>query len=147
MAANQVTLMERLHEEHAAALWGYCLHLTGGDRARAEDLVQETLLRACRRFSTREVGQGSVRAWLFTVARNLRIDEWRSRRSHVEYAVAEPPETADPSTTPTSCCSRGWSPRRSAGSPTTTGRCCGSATTGAARWPRRLAGSTSRRAR
>jgi len=96
VAANQVTLMERLHAEHAAALWGYCLHLTGGDRTRAEDLVQETFLRACQRFSTREVGPGSVRAWLFTVARNLRIDEWRSRRSQVEYAVAELPEPADP---------------------------------------------------
>ena len=96
MAANQLTLMERLHEEHAGALWGFCLHLTGGDRHRAEDLVQETLLRACRHFSTHDVGQGSVRSWLFTVARNLRIDEWRSRRSHLEYAVAEPPERADP---------------------------------------------------
>ena len=50
--------MERLHEEHAAALWGFCLHLTGGDRHRAEDLVQETLLRACRHFSTYDVGAG-----------------------------------------------------------------------------------------
>lgn len=95
MAANQVTLMQQLHEEHATALWGYCLHLTGGDREVAEDLLQETLLRACRRFSTREVGTGSVRAWLFTVARNLRIDEWRRRRSRVEYAVAEVPEGGD----------------------------------------------------
>ena len=41
-------LMQQLHDEHAAALWGYCLRLTGGDRPRAEDVVQETLLRAWR---------------------------------------------------------------------------------------------------
>ncbi|MET0954195.1 MAG: sigma factor, partial [Aeromicrobium sp.] len=38
--------MQQLHDEHAAALWGYCVRLTGHDRARAEDVVQETLLRA-----------------------------------------------------------------------------------------------------
>ena len=51
MAGNQVALMQQLHDEHAAALWGYCVRLTGHDRARAEDVVQETLLRAWRHFS------------------------------------------------------------------------------------------------
>ena len=48
MAESPVALMRQLHDEHAAALWGYCLRLTGNDRARAEDVVQETLLRAWR---------------------------------------------------------------------------------------------------
>ncbi len=43
MAGSQVALMQQLYDEHAAALWGYCLRLTGQDRARAEDLVQETI--------------------------------------------------------------------------------------------------------
>lgn len=95
MPRNQVALMQRLHDEHAAALWGYCVRLTGNDRARAEDVVQETLLRAWRHSSVLDESQGSVRAWLFTVARNIVIDEWRSRRAHSEYAVAEVPEVAD----------------------------------------------------
>jgi RNA polymerase sigma-70 factor (ECF subfamily) len=41
----QAALMRRLYDEHAATLWRYALRLTG-DRARAEDVVQETLLRA-----------------------------------------------------------------------------------------------------
>ena len=48
MTDDEVALMQQLHDEHAAALWGYCLSLTGHDRARAEDVVQETLLRAWR---------------------------------------------------------------------------------------------------
>jgi RNA polymerase sigma-70 factor (ECF subfamily) len=92
MPESPSTLMHRLHDEHAAALWGYCLRLTGHDRARAEDVVQETLLRAWRNFSTLDESQGSVRAWLFKVARNIVIDEWRTKRSQSEIAMAELPE-------------------------------------------------------
>jgi RNA polymerase sigma-70 factor, ECF subfamily len=94
MAGNQVALMQQLHDEHAAALWGYCVRLTGHDRARAEDVAQETLLRAWRHFSVLDKSQGSVRAWLFTVARNIVIDEWRTKRARSEFPVAEVPEGA-----------------------------------------------------
>ncbi|MBZ5740620.1 sigma-70 family RNA polymerase sigma factor [Nocardioides mangrovi] len=92
MADKQAALMVQLHDEHAAALWGYCLRLTGNDRAKAEDVVQETLLRAWRNLTVLDESQGSVRSWLFTVARNIVIDEWRTKRSQSELSVAEPPE-------------------------------------------------------
>src|SRR5262245_50511077 len=92
MAESPVVLMQRLHDEHAAALWGYCLRLTGNDRARAEDVVQETLLRAWRNFPQLDESHGSVRAWLFRVARNIVIDEWRTKRSQSEVTVADLPE-------------------------------------------------------
>lgn len=92
MAQDQVAVMQQLHDEHAAALWGYCVRLTGRDRARAEDVVQETLLRAWRHSSVLDQSHGSVRAWLFTVARNIVIDEWRSRRNRTEVVVADLPE-------------------------------------------------------
>ena len=59
----EAALMKALYDEHAGALWRYALRLTR-DASRAEDVVQETLLRA----------------WLFTVARNMIIDEQRSPR-------------------------------------------------------------------
>lgn len=94
MAGDEVALMQQLHEEHAAALWGYCLRLTG-DRARAEDVVQETLLRAWRHFAVLDERQGSVRSWLFKVARNIVIDDWRARRSRPEFSMAELPEPTE----------------------------------------------------
>ena len=91
---SPVALMQQLHDEHAGALWGYCLRLTGHDRTHAEDLLQETLLRAWRSSRLLDESRGSVRSWLFTVARNLAIDEWRTKRTRSEVAVAEPPEPA-----------------------------------------------------
>lgn len=95
MPESAVALMQQLHDEHAAALWGYCLRLTGHDRARAEDVVQETLLRAWRNYGRLDESRGSVRAWLFTVARNIVIDEWRTARARSEVSVADVPEARD----------------------------------------------------
>jgi len=87
--------MRQLHDDHAAALWGFCMRLTGQDGARAEDVVQETLLRAWRNSGALDRSQGSVRAWLFTVARNIVIDEWRTKRSRNELSVADVPDVSD----------------------------------------------------
>lgn len=95
MAEDPTRLMQQLHDEHASALWGFCLHLTG-DPARAEDVVQETLLRAWQHPEVLDGSRGSPRSWLFTVARNLVIDEWRSKRYQSERATGEVPEPGDP---------------------------------------------------
>jgi RNA polymerase sigma-70 factor (ECF subfamily) len=88
---SEAQLLRALHDEHAGALWAYVVRLTG-DRGRAEDVVQETLLRAWRNPRVLDQSQGSPRAWLFTVARRIVIDEWRSRQSRPEIATADPPD-------------------------------------------------------
>ena len=93
MPEDEVALMRRLHDEHADVLWRYCLRLVGNDRAHAEDVAQETLLRAWRHRGVLDGSSAAARAWLFTVARNIVIDDWRSRRSHPETPVAEVPES------------------------------------------------------
>lgn len=97
--AAEDQLMRTLHEDHAAALWSYALRLTGGDRARAEDLVQETLLRAWKHPRVLDQSQGSARAWLFTVARRIAIDGWRSAAARSEIMTDAPPELATPDDT------------------------------------------------
>jgi RNA polymerase sigma-70 factor (ECF subfamily) len=89
--------LKRLWDEHAAALWRYAWRLTG-DPAHAEDVVQETLLRAWQRPHVLNNGQ-SPRGWLFTVARNLVIDDRRSARFRNELISRDdsgPPEPAGP---------------------------------------------------
>lgn len=85
----EAAVMRALYNEHAAALWRYALRLTG-DRARAEDVVQETLLRAWRHPDVTADPDRSARAWLFTVARNMIIDESRSARFRHETGVPDP---------------------------------------------------------
>lgn len=92
MSDDEVALMRQLHDEHAEALWAFCLRLVGSDRSRAEDVVQETLLRAWRHRSILESPPPALRAWLYTVARNLVTDEWRHRRVLRETPVADVPE-------------------------------------------------------
>src|SRR5665647_3726667 len=90
---SSTDLMIELHSDHARALWGFALRLTGGDRAHAEDVVQETLLRAWRDRRILRSTTAGTRAWLFTVARRLVIDEWRSSRSPVSYTHLRAHET------------------------------------------------------
>jgi RNA polymerase sigma-70 factor (ECF subfamily) len=86
---HEDTLVRMLYEEHAGPLLMFVLRLTGGDRQRAEDIVQETLLRAWRNAHRLGAqGQQSLRPWLVTVARRIAIDDHRS-------TTARPPETYD----------------------------------------------------
>ena len=82
-------LMRTLYAEHAGPLLTFVLRLTGGDRQRAEDVVQETLLRAWRNADRLDTqGRPSLRPWLVTVARRIVIDSHRSD-------LARPAETHD----------------------------------------------------
>ena len=74
------SLVRSLFHEHGAAMMAYAVRLTG-DHAAAEDVVQETLVRAWRHADRLSESEGSVRGWLLTVVRNLVYDRTRRRRS------------------------------------------------------------------
>ena len=95
MSADEQVL-RLLHDEHAPALWGYAMRLTGGDTGRAQDAVQETLLRAWKHPEVMDSERGSPRPWLFTTLRNVLIDEWRARKVRPEIVTDEVPELASP---------------------------------------------------
>jgi RNA polymerase sigma-70 factor, ECF subfamily len=75
---HEESLLRELYEHHAGPLLGFVLRLTNGDRLRAEDIVQETILRAWRNahLLTAQGGR-SLRPWLVTVARRIAIDGFR----------------------------------------------------------------------
>ncbi len=53
----------------------------GADAALAEELVQETMLTVWRKSSLYSSDKGTVTTWIFTIARNLRIDRLRRESS------------------------------------------------------------------
>lgn len=79
--ARPDSLLESLYREHGPAVLTFFLAYTGGDRHWAEDVLQETMLRAWRHATELDVDQRSLRPWLFTVARRIAIDGIRRRRA------------------------------------------------------------------
>ncbi|MFR9755542.1 sigma-70 family RNA polymerase sigma factor [Streptomyces sp. TR06-5] len=92
-AQDDDTLMRALYEAHAAPLYAFVLRLVGGDRHRAEDVVQETLLRAWRNADRLDDAGHAVRPWLITVARRIVIDAHRSRQARPQEVDAAPLES------------------------------------------------------
>ena len=79
-------LVRALYAEHAGPLLRFASRLMSGDRRRAEDIVQETLLRAW--LHPDALADRPARPWLFAVARNLAVDWFRAGK-------ARPPEVGD----------------------------------------------------
>jgi RNA polymerase sigma-70 factor (ECF subfamily) len=89
--AGDEALIRTLYAEHGRSLLAYATRLTG-DRASAEDVMQETLLRAWKNSEVIVNEKGSVRGWLLTVARNIVTDRARARSAR-PTEVAESPTT------------------------------------------------------
>ena len=94
--------IRELWRVHGAALLRFALKLTLGDRHRAEDIVQETLVRAWRHPEIVSTGGTAIRPWLFTVTRHIAIDMWRARARYeaaeeiMDDRYAELPDPAEP---------------------------------------------------
>lgn len=84
MEAVAIPPFERFYEERKDEVLGYLARLLG--REAAEDAFQETFLRALRAYGRLEHGR-QLRAWVFTIATRVALDERRRRRP-----VGEPVE-------------------------------------------------------
>jgi len=87
-----------LYDRTSAKLFGICLRILG-DRAEAEDALQEVYLRIWHRADRYAANGLSPMTWLITVARNHAIDRLRARRKPVED-LETVPEVADSGPTP-----------------------------------------------
>lgn len=77
VAANgDVEAFKVLFETYAPRVKSYMLR-QGADAATAEELAQETLLAVWRKAALYSDEKGSATTWIFTIARNLRIDRLR----------------------------------------------------------------------
>jgi RNA polymerase sigma-70 factor, ECF subfamily len=86
-------LLERLYHLHGRSIYLYLLHHIFGNRMDAEDLLQETMLRAWRHIDDLTVDVELVRPWLYAIARHTLIDLLRARRTRQIDHVGTDPTT------------------------------------------------------
>jgi RNA polymerase sigma factor (sigma-70 family) len=88
-----------LYQTYQVPLLAFVLRLTGGDRQHAEDVVQETMVRAWLEAGRLDLSGPSLMPWLAAVARRIVIDDHRRRSVRPtetgEGAVAEQPVDDD----------------------------------------------------
>jgi RNA polymerase sigma factor (sigma-70 family) len=93
MEAMAAPPFERFYDEHREPVYRHLVRLLG--RQAAEDAFQETFLRALRAYPTLEHAR-HLRAWVFTIATRVALDDRRRLR-----ADAELPELATEDSRPT----------------------------------------------
>jgi RNA polymerase sigma-70 factor (ECF subfamily) len=81
--------IRQLYSHYAKALHGYVEQFCP-DQASADDIVQETFIRAWRHLPQLSADDRPVRPWLFRVARNLLIDANRAARARPMSAPEQP---------------------------------------------------------
>ena len=77
-SAHDIVDLRVLYDLHASEIFRFC-HRLVGDRGLAEEAMQETFLRAWRAKDRFDPATGSLRTWMYAVARNVCIDALRAR--------------------------------------------------------------------
>jgi RNA polymerase sigma factor (sigma-70 family) len=86
VVTERIPPFERFYLEHRDEVLGYLRRLLG---QRAEDAWQETFLRALRAYDRLQHGR-HLRAWVFTIATNVAMDELRPKPSTTLLLTHEP---------------------------------------------------------
>ena len=87
--------MRALYRAYAGELYGFALNALG-DRGTAEEVVQEVFTRAWRHAEAYDPTRGSVRTWLYQIARHAIIDTRRRAAVRPSLALHEPRDEQDP---------------------------------------------------
>ena len=88
-----MTDFEELYRRHAPEVFRFALYLSG-NRSDAEDITSETFVRAWTSSGT--IRTATLKAYLFTIARNLFLQSLRTRSRHVEIPETLPDPAAGP---------------------------------------------------
>lgn len=103
VARGESSALETLYDRYASTVLGISLKIMG-DRAAAEDVLQETFWRVWRSAASYQSQLGSFTGWLFRIARNLAIDAYRRRNvrprpiTDVDDTDSKMDQTPDPNT-------------------------------------------------
>ncbi|HET7027798.1 MAG TPA: sigma-70 family RNA polymerase sigma factor [Candidatus Limnocylindrales bacterium] len=98
IAMGSESALGALYDRHAAAVFSLALSV-GHDHGVAEEVVQETFLALWNRAEVFDPTRGSLRSWLFAIARNRALDHirWTARRvpaAPFSVAIGDRPDEA-----------------------------------------------------
>ena len=100
-------LTTALYTKHYAVLLGFiCRYVQ--DRYKAEDLVQETLLRARRNIDRLDTEPGRTRSYLLAIGRNVVTNAWRAEQCRPRMVTDEAAVAAVPSADTVNQLVEGW---------------------------------------
>lgn len=94
--SRDAVALERIYDRYAGPVYSIILRVTS-QNAVAEELTQEVFLRLWRQAGRFDSSRGALAPWLFTVARNISLDQLRSSREkqrRVEHGSDDPPPIA-----------------------------------------------------
>jgi RNA polymerase sigma-70 factor (ECF subfamily) len=75
VASGDSSCLATLFERHHKGVYRFCLQMTR-NRTQSEDLVQDVFIRVLRKADAYR-GEGSFKAWLYHIARNVTLDQLR----------------------------------------------------------------------
>ena len=90
--AGEQGAFETLVRRHGAAVLGYLVKMTH-NQDHAEDLFQETFQRVHQHASTFK--GNTLRPWLFKIASNVAIGQWRKTKRHAAVSLTAPLDCSD----------------------------------------------------
>lgn len=86
-ARGNAVAIERLYEENVDSLYSFVFYRVGCEKHLAQDVVQETFVRALDRIDEFDPKRGSFQAWLFTLSRNVVRDQLRAHHRSTNLAL------------------------------------------------------------
>jgi len=93
LRARDERALARLYDRYGNAVYGLALRVTG-DAGAAEEISLDTFWQVWQQAERYDGAQGSVRNWLFTMARSRAIDCVRARAARKRTIVDDPTEEA-----------------------------------------------------
>lgn len=93
---GEIDAFDRLYERHEGRLFAYLRAVTG-DSSDAEEVLHDAFLATLKDTTARLEQEGSVRAWLYRVGRNLALNKRRAAQRRAKHTAAIPEEPPPPS--------------------------------------------------